>query len=201
MCGQFEALLYLKMLENRIAAKDAETRKVVPSEGAAILVHNPDLGRIEAVEARFGLVPHWYCGSLRDFKGTTFNAKVETADDKPAFKGPWRYRRAIVPAVSFAENSGPRAGRQSWRITRADDQPLGFAALWDEANLVEGECLSFAILTRPAGPDMAAIHEREPVIMGVEAWDDWMMRRPIDLAAYTPLALVNTTPAAQLGLF
>ncbi|MEI9904068.1 MAG: SOS response-associated peptidase family protein, partial [Asticcacaulis sp.] len=78
---------------------------------------------------------------------------------------------------------------------------LGFAALWDEANLVEGECLSFAILTRPAGPDMAAIHEREPVILPVEAWDDWMMRKDVDLRACTPLWLVNESPAAQLGLF
>ncbi|MEI9904643.1 MAG: SOS response-associated peptidase family protein [Asticcacaulis sp.] len=202
MCGQFEALLYLSMLKNRRAPDDEPTmtRKVVPSLAAPVLVHNPDHGRIEAVEARFGLVPHWYRAALREFKGTTFNAKVETAGEKPAFKGPWRYRRAIVPAVSFAESSGPKTGRQNWRITRADVQPMGFAALWDEASLA-GDCISFAILTRPAGPDMAAIHEREPVILDVGRWDDWMMRRPVDLGAYTPLKLINETPVVQPGLF
>ncbi len=203
MCGQFEALLYLSMLKNRRDLDDepAPTGKVAPSLAAPVLVHNPDHGRIEAIEARFGLVPHWYRGALRDFKGTTFNARVETAGEKPAFKGPWRYRRAIVPAVSFSESSGPKSGRQNWRITRQDEQPMGFAALWDEARLVEGECLSFAILTRPAGPDMAAIHEREPVILDVERWDDWMMRRPVDLMAYASLKLANETQAAQPALF
>ncbi|MEI9904119.1 MAG: SOS response-associated peptidase family protein [Asticcacaulis sp.] len=103
MCGQFEALLYLTMLKNRrnLDGAPVETRKVVPSLGAPVLVQNPDHGRIEAIEARFGLVPLWYRGALRDFKGATFNARLETAAEKPAFRGPWRYRRAIVPAVSF----------------------------------------------------------------------------------------------------
>lgn len=200
MCGQFDGLLGL-VYEAFVGGNRLDTRKVVPSQAANILVQNGEHGGIVAIEARFGLVPHWYRGALRDFKGTTFNAKVETAAEKPAFKGPWRYRHAIVPAESFSENSGPKAGRQTWRITRRDGQPMGFAALWDEANLMEGDCTSFAILTRAAGPDMAAIHEREPVILPVEAWDDWMMRRPVDLATPTPLHLVNETPAAQLGLF
>ncbi len=200
MCGQFEALLYLKMLDRRIEEVPA-TRKIAPGEAADILIHNAEAGRIEAIQARFGLIPHWHRGGYRDFKGATFNARIETAAEKPAFKGPWRYRRAIVPAVSFCENSGPKAGRQTWRITRRDGEPMGFAAIWDEAGLVEGELLSFAILTRPAGPDMAAIHEREPVILPVERWDDWMMRKPVDLLMSTSLNLVNATPTAQLGLF
>ena len=201
MCGQFEALLYLTMLKNRLDGEAVETRKVVPGDAANILVHNNETGQIEAVEARFGLVPHWYRGAFRDFKGSTFNARLETVADKPAFKGPWRYRRAIVPAESFQEGSGPKAARQSWRIQRADGQPMGFAALWDEALLTEGELLSFTILTRPAGPDMAAIHEREPVILPVAQWNDWMLRRPVDLSQRTPLGLVNESPAAQPSLF
>ncbi len=201
MCGQFEALLYLTMMKNRLDGEAVETRKVVPGQAANILTHNSETGQIEAVEARFGLVPHWYRGALREFKGATFNARIETAADKPAFKGPWRYRRAIVPAESFFEGSGPKTARQNWRITRADNQPMGFAALWDEALLTEGECLSFAILTRPAGADMAAIHDREPIILPVERWNDWMLRRPVDLGARTQLRLANQTPAVQPSLF
>ncbi len=200
MCGQFEALLYLKMLEKKLEA-EAETRKVLPGDAADILVHNGESGQVEAVQARFGLVPHWYRGGFRDFKGTTFNARIETAAEKPAFKGPWRYRRCIVPAVSFTENSGPKHGRQNWRITRADRQPMGFAALWDEALLTEGDLTSFTILTRPAGADMAAIHEREPVILPVERWDDWMLRRDVDLLNYTPLDLACQNEMVQPSLF
>ncbi len=201
MCGQFEALLYLKMLENHLADKPVETRKVVPGQAAHILIQNPEHGGVAATEARFGLIPHWYRGALRDFRGTTFNARIETAAEKPAFKGPWRHRHAIVPAESFCEGSGPKAGRQGWRIRRGDGRAMGFAALWDEAALRDGDCASFAILTRPAGPDMTKIHEREPVILAVEQWDDWLMRRPVRLGDYTPLALVNETPAVQPGLF
>ncbi len=194
MCGQFEALLQLKRLMEALRiegfredAAVAAPEVIKPTLAAPIVIANPDHGGLEIASMRFGVVPHWYKKSFKDFKATTFNARVEEVDEKPVFKGAFKYRHAIVPAEAFYEWSGPRSERSKWRITRADNQPLAFAGIWDQADCVEGEMFSFAILTRDAGLDMSAVHTREPVILGPDHWEDWLRLRPVDLYASTPL--------------
>jgi len=203
MCGQFDVLLDLNTLKVffdmlKPDQGDRQTVTVAPTLPAPVIVQNPEDGAIGLLPARFGLVPHWYRGALREWKATTFNARVEDASVKPAFKGAWRYRHCVVPAEAFFEWSGPKSDRQKWRITRGDNQPLAFAGLWDEAPTDQGDVFSFAILTRQAGPDMRAIHDREPVVLPPDAWDAWLQRRPVDLASPSPLRLQNLTQQSSL---
>src|SRR5690606_37104695 len=93
---------------------------------------------------------------------------------KPAFKNAWRHGRAIVGAEAFYEWDGPASNRRKWRITRADNHPLVFAALWEQANCDGAAVNSFALLTRPAGPDMTPIHTREPVVLEGDAVENWL---------------------------
>ena len=207
MCGHFEARLYLHLLNAKRESEKGEpqiveTRKIAPSLPAPILVHDSESGQSGVAEARFGLVPFWYRGAIREWKASTFNARVEEAPMKRAFQGPWKYRRCVVPADAFNEWSGPKTDRRKWRITRADNQPLAFAGLWDEARCADGDVISFCILTRAAGDDMRAIHDREPVILAPDVWEDWMRTGRADL--YKPASLRLTEdmkPGETLSLF
>lgn len=203
MCGQFEASIRAKQmlaeLDESQIVDPTQPDVVKPTLAAPILIANPETGKPEVAPMRFGLVPHWYRKAFKDWKATTFNARIEEADEKPAFKGAFRYRRAIVPAEAFYEWSGPKNARTKWRITRNDNQPLGFAAIWDEADCFEGGLFSFAILTRAAGEQMSAIHDREPIVLPRDVWSDWIRVRPVDLTAPTPLRLTNMDPPQ--GLF
>lgn len=201
MCGQFEAALYLNFLKNALHLPDLPNQvelgrasRVAPTDGAPIVIENPETGRLEVIPARFGLIPHWYTGSLKNWKASTFNARLDTAAEKPVFKGAWKYRRAIVPAECFHEWSGPKNARQKWRIARGDNQPLAFAGLWDCAGLPEGDIWSFAILTRDAGSDVSAIHDREPVVLHPDQWENWLRRKPVDLTADAPLTVMADSP-------
>jgi putative SOS response-associated peptidase YedK len=202
MCGQFDTLAQLAFLQELLGLKPtalpALPRRVAPSAGTAIVVENPESRAFEVMPARFGLIPSWYRGALKDWKAATFNARVEEADAKPAFKGAWRYRRALVPAEAFYEWSGPKTDRRRYRVTRADNQPLMLAGLWEEAYLSEGELWSFAILTRPAGEDMARIHDREPVILSPQSWAAWLRREPVDLRQTAPLGVAEETLGSLL---
>jgi len=205
MCGQFEAALYLNFLKTLLHLPDLPDQvefglaaKVVPTAGAPIVIENPENNRLEVIPARFGLIPHWYSGSLKDWKATSFNARLDTVTEKPVFKGAWKYRHALVPADCFYEWSGAKNARRKWRVGRADYQPLAFAGLWDCASLPEGEIWSFALLTRDAGHDMAAIHDREPVILHPDQWQNWLRRKPVDLAGPTSLKVIAETPLASL---
>ncbi len=204
MCGHFEARLYLHLLNAQRqdeAGKPhiVEARRIAPSVPAPIVVHDFESRQSGVAEARFGLVPHWYRGALRDWKASTFNARVEDAAEKRTFHGPWKYRRCVVPADAFNEWSGPRHDRRKWRITRQDNQPLAFAGLWDEARCADGDVTSFCILTRAAGEDMRAIHDREPVILPPDVWEGWMRHGRVDLFEPTPLRLLEEAPPPKPG--
>lgn len=210
MCGQFEALLKFRQIVEALRLETTDegalsaAQVIKPTLAAPIVIANPDHGGFEIAHMRFGLVPHWYRGAFRDFKATTFNARLEDIGEKPVFKGAYKYRHAIVPAEAFYEWSGPKAERTQWRVTRADNQPLAFAGIWDQADCQGGEMFSFAILTRAAGSNMAAIHTREPVLLDPDQWDDWLRLKPVDMATPKPLrlqALTPDRPQANLDLF
>jgi putative SOS response-associated peptidase YedK len=101
----------------------------------------------EAAVGLFGLVPHW----SKDLAigRRTYNARSETAAEKPSFRDAWRFgRRCIVPAESIFEPNweGGRAVR--WRIRRRDGAPMGIAGLWGAWRGPDGrELLSFTMLT------------------------------------------------------
>ncbi|MDC7676925.1 SOS response-associated peptidase [Asticcacaulis machinosus] len=155
--------------------------------------------------ARWSLIPRSHTGPVKDFKLTTFNARIETATTSKVFATPWRKRHCLVPADAFWEWSGEKARKQKWQITRADNHPLMFAGLWDRAETSDGPVTSFTILTRPAGEDMAPIHNREPVILHPDQWRDWLDLAPIaDLAqpartgTFRPQALQPDTATGSL---
>ena len=52
--------------------------------------------------AKWGLLPSWV-KEPDAFKASMFNARSESAAEKASFKGPLRYKRAVIPASGFYE--------------------------------------------------------------------------------------------------
>jgi putative SOS response-associated peptidase YedK len=125
----------------------------------ALLVR--DAGGLRLAPARFGLGGG--DGPLR------FNARVETAAERRAFRSAWATRRCVVPADGFYEWEGSARARRPIWFHDPGRRPLLFAALFDD----EGGQLSFSILTTPSSGPVAALHDRMPVLVpagGLRAW-------------------------------
>ena len=123
---------------------------------------------------RWGLVPHWSRDGPSGAK-PLINARAETASEKPTFRAALKRRRALVPADGFYEWSKAADGsKQPWFITRSDGQPMVFAGLWERWGEGDDKLDSFAILTNEAGPDIADIHHRCPVIVERPAFSAWL---------------------------
>jgi putative SOS response-associated peptidase YedK len=135
---------------------------------------------------RWGLVPSWADDLSVGVR--SFNAKAETLAERPLFRKAFDSRRLIVPADSFYEWE-KRAGRrrQPFLFRRADGQPLAFAGLWepwrDPTRSVDPSAWmrSCAIVTTTAGPDVADIHDRMPVVLEPDCWERWIDRDLHDL--------------------
>lgn len=125
---------------------------------------------------RWGLVPFWAKDAKIGY--STFNAKAEGIEGKPAFREAFRRRRCLVPFDSFYEWKKVGKARQPYAIARADRYLMALAGLWDLWRSPEGETLrSFTIITTAANALLAPLHERMPVILDPADWPLWLGER------------------------
>lgn len=141
---------------------------VKPTNDVLILAKQP----MEAMVARWWLIPSWFDGAeAKDWKATTFNARIEDARDKPTFRRVWRHGRCLVPAAGYYEWTGEKGHKQPHVIVSAgNDETLYFAGLASRWR----DLLTCAILIRAATEATAALHPRMPVILNADERDAWL---------------------------
>jgi putative SOS response-associated peptidase YedK len=129
---------------------------------------------------RWGLVPAW----VKDSRKITLmiNARSETVRDKPAFKNAMKRRRCLIPADGYYEWQAGGDRKRPFFIHRHDGGPFGFAALAETWIGPNGEELdTVAIVTAPAGADLATLHHRVPVTMAPADYERWLDCRANDV--------------------
>jgi len=138
-----------------------------------------DISR-ELHAARWGLVPRWSKGPGEG--APLINARMETVLEKPSFKDSVVRRRCLVPASGYYEWVVNADGtKQPVYINAGSDGLFGFAGLfewWADPAKAAGDpkrwLLSTTILTKPSAPELAHIHERNPVFLSGDTMDIWL---------------------------
>lgn len=152
-------------------------------------------GRVLAT-ARWSLVPRW---SRTDrLTWPTFNARAESAAEKPTYRDAVRHARCVVPVDGYYEwqpaaaDSAPhlipaapdpaapgrrrrpsRTARAPWHVHRADGTPLLLAGLyswWCPAPDTPWT-LTATILTTQADASLAWLHPRQPLPIASDQLD------------------------------
>ncbi|PHN59688.1 hypothetical protein AO268_30660 [Pseudomonas sp. ICMP 8385] len=79
----------------------------------------------------------------------TYNARSETAAEKPSFRNAWRRaQHCIIPAQAIYEPDWRSGKAVATRITRRDHEPMGIAGLWECWTDPAGEeVFSYSMLT------------------------------------------------------
>lgn len=140
------------------------------------------LGEIsrELHSARWGLVPRWSKGPADG--APLINARMETVLEKPSFKDSVVRRRCLVPASGYYEWVVAADGsKQPYFVNAGTDGVFGFAGLFEwwadptkAANDPTRWLLSTTILTKPSAPELAHLHERNPVFLSGDTLDVWL---------------------------
>lgn len=184
MCGRFIAgdytwaelfaLMSLLDLGEPVEQPDArEVRasyNIKPTQNVAVVCL--DGAGPALTSARWWFVPHWHKGKVKDWKATTFNAKVETAFEKPTFRTAWRDGRCLIPANGYYEWTGERGRKQPhWIGLDTNAAAFFFAGLMSQLPDGTRTC---TILTRPAAPQIAHLHPRMPVILSAQEQASWL---------------------------
>ncbi|HEX5777574.1 MAG TPA: SOS response-associated peptidase [Xanthobacteraceae bacterium] len=140
---------------------------------------------------RWGLIPSW----VKDPKqfALLLNARIESINDKPSFRGAMKYRRGLIPADGFYEWRKQGKTKQPFFIRARGGEPFAFAALYETYTDKDGgEIDTAAIVTTSANGTLAPIHERMPVIVPPENCEAWLDCNRVD--AKQAAALVGRAP-------
>lgn len=169
MCGRFDVDQSNREIDRLVAQLRASGREVKLGE---IFPTNPALALAlrdgaPAPEAMIWGFPRW------DGKGVVFNARAESAMQKPLFKKSLAERPAVIPASGFYEwRENPQTRRKDrFRFTDPDAPLLYLAGFWNI--FPEEDFARFTILTTQANPSMRAYHHRMPALVKageIEAW-------------------------------
>lgn len=118
-------------------------------------------------------------GFERPYNPAVNNARIEKLDGPWA--GPWRERRrCLVPMSAWYEWSGPAGGKQTFAFTSTDGLWLWAGGLWEEGPAGP----AFTLLTRPAAPELAFVHDRMPALLEPNQFDVFLSQRdPRDVVA------------------
>ncbi len=169
---------------------------IAPTQPVAIVRHDIH-GNRAFVLVRWGLIPSW--AKEPEKFSTLFNARAETAAEKPSFRAPLRHRRCLVPADGFYEWTGPKGDKQPHLVCRRDGKMAAFAGICEHWLGADGsELETMAILTVPASGEVSSIHDRMPLILEPEYFDTWLDCRSGSSIDIMPLMDAPKAPPLQI---
>jgi putative SOS response-associated peptidase YedK len=156
---------------------------VAPTNDVYVVLETGETRRLDLL--RWGLVPSWAKDPAIGSK--MINARAETLATKPAFKRLFMRKRCIIPADGFFEwaKVPHQKKKQPMYIHRADGDRFAFAGLWeawrDPERPDDPPLRTCTIITGAANDAVAPVHDRMPVMLPPERWDEWLDPQQQDL--------------------
>ncbi len=200
ICGDHRPALLAEKIkaldETAETAKDAGPNyNVAPTTTVSTVVKRHDQPDDESTRRlrsmRWGgLVPPWAKSNADgspDTKGPLLiNARAETLTTSPAFRGPAKSKRCLVPMDGWYEwkpnpaADGKKATKTPFYMYAGDGEPLFMAGVvvhLAAERRGEGQhppLLSCTIITTDAAAQLSDIHDRMPLTISEADWDRWL---------------------------
>lgn len=196
MCGRFVVARTVGEIQTIFEADEiigelpGISYNVAPTQPIVIIVDRafektPDgspIGELsrELHAARWGLVPRWAKSPTEH--APLINGRIETILEKPSFKDSVVRRRCVIPASGYYEWHVATDGtKQPFYISAGPDGMFGLAGLyewWADPSKDPKDparwLLSATTLTKHTAPELAHIHDRNPVLLSPDTFDAWI---------------------------
>lgn len=201
MCGRFTnhtpAKIYAQIFDAELDGVERQPRfNVAPSEDVLVCRVDPG-GKRKLVTVKWGLVPFWAKEPKIGYK--MINARAETVASKPAFRAAFRQRRCLVCADGFYEWKPTKQGKQPYHIRLIGGEPFALAGLWEHWE-GDGQTIdSCTVIVTDANELVNPIHDRMPVILSADDYDQWL--DPSATNAESLQELLQPFPADEMEAF
>ncbi len=123
--------------------------------------------------ARWGLVPRWAKGESEG--APLINGRIETILEKPSFKDSVVRRRCVIPASGYYEWQVKPDGTKQPFYINAGEGMFALAGLYEWWKKPDGSwLLSATTLTKDSAPELAHIHDRNPLLLTPDTFEAWL---------------------------
>src|SRR5438105_4804207 len=182
MCGRYTYKLTWEEIVTlyRLTLPEEPPEQLKPSYNVAptdvMPIIRPAGNGRELVLAGWGLLPFWLKSEqLGKMAYSTINARAERIETAPSYREPFKHRRCLVPASGWYEWQKIGAKKKKPFHFQPKTPPFAFAGVYDIWQADGGPAItSFAIVTTGATPSTQPYHDRMPVVLEEQQFDDWM---------------------------
>ncbi len=199
MCGRYTLKATPEVVADEFHFEELSDLKprynIAPSQLVACVRVTSGSTTREGGMLRWGLIPSWAKDPAIGVK--LINARAETVAEKPSFRKSFKQRRCLVLADGFYEWQKEGRVKQPYYIRLKSERPFAFAGLWDHWASADGKTIeTCALLTTEPNALMAPIHNRMPVILNPDTYDDWLDPDQQDVARLA--TLLGSYPAEEM---
>lgn len=176
MCGRYNLFSEMQAIAERFQVIEQEELldepryNIAPGQNITVVISEENKRKLTAL--RWGLIPKWAKDPKIGYK--MINARAETIDVKPTFKGLLKRKRCLITADGFYEWKKENKQKQPYHIHLSNKEPFAFAGLYDEWENGAEIIRTCTIITTEANELMAEIHDRMPVILTRENEKVWL---------------------------
>ncbi len=189
MCGRFaNAVPPAVLAEHFKLASEANYHvswNIAPSNKICSITAN-EQGLRSLRTQRWGLTPSWSNKMIS-------NARGETVALKPLFSAAFKARRCIIPASGFYEWKIEGKLKLPFYMSFKLGNPMALAGIWE----TWGDTESCCIITTSPNSLMEPIHDRMPVILDAENWEQWLSHEERSVENLLPLILPHDAETMQ----
>lgn len=175
MCGRFAvAQTRFKRIEKTLKTtfNDVMPRYNI-APGQMISVIHPVDDAFVMHDMKWGLVPSWSKEPTTAY--STFNAKLETAAEKPTYRSAFKHRRCLIPASGFYEWHKEDDHKQPYYFTLSSGDEMALAGLWEQWKSADGGMLNTCTIVVGAPNSLVGkVHNRMATIVPENFYEDWL---------------------------
>jgi putative SOS response-associated peptidase YedK len=176
MCGRFSQSLEGEAIAQAFQLAEippwTPRYNIAPTQAVPAIVAFSPAGDRHFKPLRWGLIPSW--SKDPSIGAKLINARAETIAEKPSFRSAFKHRRCLIAADGFYEWRKQQGKKQPFYYRLANGAPFGFAGLWERWESADGVLETCTILTTEANELVAETHDRMPVILHPETYDQWL---------------------------
>jgi putative SOS response-associated peptidase YedK len=191
MCGRYRLSRRKQLVDEYFGSASGEgdwnpRYNVAPTQSVPVIRQNPKEPVRDLSLVRWGLIPSW--AKDPSVGAGMINARSETAATKPAFRDALKYVGGLIPANAFYEWSGMGKGKQPYCFEVNAEELFAFAGIWDRWSGPNGNTVeTCSILTTTPNAVTTTVHDRMPVILDPDSYDQWLDLGMKDVGAASEL--------------
>ena len=197
MCGRFANDAKVDEMIQEFVAEGGDYRdwrpsySIAPTQVVPIVRERKNSDTGEVTRSVDAAVWNFHPSFMKDSKRPQFNTRIETVATNGLWKGAFASSRCLVPMRGYYEWTGEPGQKQAWFLH--GDGPLLAAAGIYTARKVDDEWeVSMSIITREAKDASGEIHDRMPVFLEPDVWDEYLAPVKLDDAGKADMVALLT---------